>query len=449
MQGPVPKRHPRHPLLDLGQLASNPAFESEAGTLSARNMDTPRRPTPAPTAHPNRHTPTKIAYRPSAHLSSTDKLGHSRQKTESPQATPQDPARTRGVSPSRLPAVGSLKFSPLAAPPTGVDVSKQASPEPAAGSALASEVSAPVNSEASADALTLLRGTVEVLSKSMPNTVQQDELNVHERLINTVSPPVHTGSSPAANAVPKGAQASRVLVKDAHAAESLLGSDSKAVTGCTSSARAHHAKSTAALCAHGKRLASEAASDQKVQQSHGLPRESADEAAQKRTPGLFGQHLSSRNVKAEGSTAFAAPDSTPAESATLGASGVIYRPAGLLDSALMPSFGLGAVPLQTSNASQSASIFPSARPHSKSVVTGAQSDMYAVSDALLLDNISAAAASQGSAGSKQSGCASRQTGAASSSSTTPASKGTQVWPLSAHKMEPSSPKSNLMAIRCG
>ena len=411
-------------------------------------MDTPRRPTPAPTAHPNRHTPTKIAYRPSAHLSSTDKLGHSRQKAESPQATPQDPARIRGVSPSRLPAVGSLKFSPLAATPTGVDVSKQASPEPAAGSALASEVSAPVNSEASADALTLPLGTVEVLSKSMPNTVQQDELNVHERLINTVSPPVHKGSSPAANAVPKGAQASRVRVKDAHAAESLLGSDSKAVTGCTSSARAHHAKSTAALCAHGERLASEAASDQKVRQSHGLSRESADEAAQKHTAGLFGQHVSPENAKAAGSTAFAAPDSTPAESATLGASGGI-SPAGLLGSALMPEFGLRAVPLQTSSASQSASIFPSARPHSKSVVTGAQSDMYAVSDALLLDNISAAAASQGSAGSKQSGCASRQTGAASSSSTTPASKGIQVWPLSAHKMEPSSPKSNLMAIRCG
>lgn len=74
MQGPHSKGFARHPLLDLGQLASNPAFESEAAALSNRHTDlTPRRPTPPPTAHPNRHTPTKIAYRPIPHTQSTGK----------------------------------------------------------------------------------------------------------------------------------------------------------------------------------------------------------------------------------------------------------------------------------------------------------------------------------------------------------------------------------------
>ena len=74
MQGPHSKGFARHPLLDLGQLASNPAFESEAAALSNRHTDlTPRRPTPPPTAHPNRHTPTKIAYRPIPHTQSMGK----------------------------------------------------------------------------------------------------------------------------------------------------------------------------------------------------------------------------------------------------------------------------------------------------------------------------------------------------------------------------------------
>lgn len=53
------------------------------------------------------------------------------------------------------------------------------------------------------------------------------------------------------------------------------------------------------------------------------------------------------------------------------------------------------------------------------VIAGAQRDVYAVSDALLLDSVSA---SQGGAAGKRSGCASGQTAAASSSGVTAASK---------------------------
>ena len=390
-------------------------------------MDTPRRPTPAPTAHPNRHTPTKIAYRPSARPSSTDKLNHSRQVAESPQATPQDPAKTRGVSPSRLPAVGSLKFSPRLAPLACLGVSMQASPEPAGGSGVASEGSAPVNSEAAAAAAAMLQlGTVEVLTKSTPTAVQQDQLTVHELPINTVSAPLHTAPPPAANAVPEGPQASRVLVKDAHAAESSLGSDSKADSGATPSASASQAQNTAAPHSCGERVATEAAIDQKVQQSGGLPRASAGEAAQKHTAGLLRQHEPPRNATSAGSTAVVAPDSSPAQAATACASAG-FSPAEFQDPALTPQSGFGATPIQTGIASLSVSISPTARPHSNTVIAGAQSDVYAVSDALLLDNISAAAAaSVGSAGSKQSVSASWQTRAASSSSSTPASKSTQV-----------------------
>ena len=388
-------------------------------------MDTPRRPTPAPTAHPNRHTPTKIAYRPSALPSSTDRLNHSRQKADSSQATPQGAARTRGVSPSRLPAVGSLKFSPLPAPPIGPGVSMQASPEPAAGSEVASEVSAPINAEAApVAASTLQLGTVEMLTKSMPDAVQQDQLTARELSTHTVSASLRTGSQPAAKVVPMGPQVSQVPVRDAHAAESPLGSDSKAASAVTPSASAHHAHNTASPYARGEHAAS-AAVDQKVQQSDGLSRALADEAAQQHTAGLCHQHAPPRNVTAAGSTAVATPTQAAIPGASAGSS-----PADLHGPALMPRSGLGATP-STGNASLSASISPAAM-HSNAVTAGAQSDMYAVSDALLLDNISAAAASQGSAGSKQSGCASLQTGAASSSSTTPASKGTQVGPLLAN-----------------
>lgn len=65
VQVPAPRATPRHPLLDLGQLASNPAFDKDFDL-------TPGRATPAPTAHPNRHTPTKMAYRPRYGLHSAD-----------------------------------------------------------------------------------------------------------------------------------------------------------------------------------------------------------------------------------------------------------------------------------------------------------------------------------------------------------------------------------------
>ena len=377
-------------------------------------MDTPRRPTPAPTAHPNRHTPTKIAYRPTAHPLSTDRLNHSRQNADSPQAITQDPARTRGLSPSRLPAVGSLKLSPFPAPPTSPGVSMPASSEPAAASEVASG-----NSEAApAAASTLQVGTDEVLSKSVPNATQQDQLTVRELPIKAVPVPLHTGSPPAANTVPVEPQASQVLVKDASAAQSLLRSDCKAASGTTPAASACCVRTAAAPCARGKRIASEAASGQKGQHTHGLSW--ADEAAQKHTAGLMQQHVPPRNATAAGSNAVAAPYSNSAE---------------LLGSALMPRSDLGAAPLQTCSASHSASVSPTARPDSSTVTAEAHSDMYAVSDALLLDNISAAAAaaaaSQGSAGSMQSEGASRQTAAASSSSTTQASKGAQVGSLPA------------------
>ena len=283
-------------------------------------------------------------------------------------------------------------------------------------------MSATVNSEAApAAASTLHLGTIEVLSKSVPNAVQQDQLIVP---MNTVLAPLHTGSPPAANNVPTGLQASQVLLKNALAAESLPGSDSKAASGATPPASTRHAQITAAPCARGERVAS-AAVDQNAQQSNGLSRASADKAAQQHTAGLRWQHVPSRNATAADSTAVA----TPAQAAIPGASAG-SSPADVPGPALMPRSGLGAAPTQTGNASLSASTSPTARSHSKAVTAGAQCDMYAVSDALLLDNISAAAAaSQGSAGSKQSGGASQQTKAASSSSTTPASKGTQVGPL--------------------
>ena len=111
MQGLRARHFPRPPLLDLGQLASNPAFESEAGTLSARNMDTPRRPTPAPTAHPHRHTPTKIAYRPSPHTMSAGRVRKKSEGLATPDRTPHDPCMAQGLvgTPSRLPAIGTLK----------------------------------------------------------------------------------------------------------------------------------------------------------------------------------------------------------------------------------------------------------------------------------------------------------------------------------------------------
>ena len=303
----------------------------------------------------------------------------------------------------------------------------QASPEPAAGSGVASEASAPANSEAAPAAASMLQqGIVEVLTKSVPSAVQQDQLTVHELPINTVSAPLHTASPPTANAVPKGPQASQVLVKDAHAAELSPGSDNKADFGATPSACARQTQNTAAPCAYGELVASEAAIDQKVQQSRGLSRASADEAAHKHAAGLLRQHAPPSNATSAGSTAVAAPDSSHAQAATVGASAGIST-AELHGPALTPQSVFRAVHIQTSNASLSASISPTARPHSNAIIAGPHSDMYAVSDALLLDNISAAAAtSQGSGGSKQSGCASRQTGAASSSSSTPASKGTQV-----------------------
>lgn len=154
-----------------------------------------------------------------------------------------------------------------------------------------------------------------------------------------------------------------------------------------------------------------------------------DKAAQHHTVGLFGQNPQHRIATAAGSPASTPPGSDLTPVATPGAPlGMI--PAKLNGPALMPRSGLGAVPLQTSRASQkSQSSFVSVKCQGTAGMDGAQSDMYAVSDALLLDNISAAAApaaSQGSAGSKQSGCASRQTDAASSSSITPSTKGSQV-----------------------
>ncbi|KAL0037327.1 hypothetical protein WJX79_002232 [Trebouxia sp. C0005] len=98
----LPRHHPRHPLLDLGQLASNPAFE--AGALSSRHIDlTPRRPTPAPTAHPNRHTPTKIAYRPNPRTFGTDRLQRKTGDVAVPPQASRDAQRATALSPSRLP----------------------------------------------------------------------------------------------------------------------------------------------------------------------------------------------------------------------------------------------------------------------------------------------------------------------------------------------------------
>ena len=116
MQGPPPRRYPCHPLLDLGQLASNPAFESEASTLSARNMDTPRRPTPAPTAHPNRYTPTKISYRPSSQTPRADRSSKRSPNAVSARGQIEALVRTRQLSPSRLPSVSNLKLKSLPSP---------------------------------------------------------------------------------------------------------------------------------------------------------------------------------------------------------------------------------------------------------------------------------------------------------------------------------------------
>ncbi|KAL0052980.1 hypothetical protein WJX82_010854 [Trebouxia sp. C0006] len=103
-KAPPPRHHTRHPLLDLGQLASNPAFESEAGALSSRHIDlTPRRPTPAPTAHPNRHTPTKIAYRPKPRTFGTDRPQRETGDLGGPQQASRDAERAATLSPSRLP----------------------------------------------------------------------------------------------------------------------------------------------------------------------------------------------------------------------------------------------------------------------------------------------------------------------------------------------------------
>ena len=144
MQGLPRKRYPRHPLLDLGQLASNPAFESEAGGLSARNMDTPRRPTPAPTAHPNRHTPTKIAYRPNPHTMSAGRLRKKSERGASLDRTSQDLSMVQGlgVTPSRLPALGSLKSPKLpssAAATSGQDTGTTGTSRTAFGVAARSE----------------------------------------------------------------------------------------------------------------------------------------------------------------------------------------------------------------------------------------------------------------------------------------------------------------------
>ena len=46
----------RHALLDLGQLALNPAFDKDLDL-------SPSRATPAPAAHPNRYSPDHLAYR--------------------------------------------------------------------------------------------------------------------------------------------------------------------------------------------------------------------------------------------------------------------------------------------------------------------------------------------------------------------------------------------------
>lgn len=153
----------------------------------------------------------------------------------------------------------------------------------------------------------------------------------------------------------------------------------------------------------------------------------ADKAAQHHTVGMSGQSPQHRNATAAGSTASAPPASYPSPGATPGAP-LGMRPADLNSPAHIPRSGLGAVPPQTSTASQnSQSISVIGKSQGTAGMAGVQGDMYAVSDALLLDNISAAAAaSQGSAGSRQSGCASRQTEAASSSSITSTSKGSQV-----------------------
>lgn len=153
----------------------------------------------------------------------------------------------------------------------------------------------------------------------------------------------------------------------------------------------------------------------------------ADKAAQHHTVALFGQNPEDRNATAAGSTASSPPGSDPAPVATPGAPQGT-SPAERIGPALGPRSGLGAMPLQTSSTSQkSHSSSVSVKTQGAAVMDGAEGDMYAVSDALLLDNISAAAAaSQGSAGRKQSGCASRQTEAASSSSITPSTKGSQV-----------------------
>ncbi|DBA82764.1 TPA: hypothetical protein ACH3X1_006992 [Trebouxia sp. C0004] len=117
-KGPPPRHHPRHPLLDLGQLASNPAFECEAGALSSRHVElTPRRPTPAPTAHPNRHTPTKIAYRPKPRTLGTDRLQRNTGDLDGPQQASGDAGRAAALSPSGLPV-------PCKASPDGMESSR-------------------------------------------------------------------------------------------------------------------------------------------------------------------------------------------------------------------------------------------------------------------------------------------------------------------------------------
>lgn len=228
-------------------------------------MDTPRRPTPAPTAHPNRHTPTKIAYRPNAHPSSADRLTpHSRQKAHSPQPNPMDPTKNRVGSPSRPPAVGSLKLAPFSPPPTGPTVSLPASSAPAAGLAAASE--ALVKSEATpAGAAALQLDTANTQGKIASSTVQQEHLRVDKPPFNAMSAPVNTAVLPVVGAAPVGLQASPVPGRSTHAAEPLLGSGSKAPSG--TSPPAQHGRGTGTPYAHDELSAPVAAATQEVQPS--------------------------------------------------------------------------------------------------------------------------------------------------------------------------------------